>query len=529
MYRKTKIGVKHLQGILLALVISLILTASVPVNADTSKTTTSKVTYGYSYFRDDLAVYHRFLPSPAPEGLYYQGRMTAFGNIDDTPEKEVIVLLVVGAEPRQTSYSDDADFGNWSHAFLLITDDKGKNPKKKELFKLFDTGTHPLEVPAAKAIELHAPPFTFTQPTHGPSFRLVDLTDDGTLDVWVESTDGVALISFENGEFKEVFSHYPVTREKFAETPEIEYHGYDWYDLPEPRAEMYHRFLAPPPPEKLVYTTRKKAIANIDDTPEKETIVLMVAQPRGEDAEGGDWGVWNQAFLLIAENEVYGFPKKKDLFKLFALGTYAWEAPAKTIEVQSAPFIFRDHKAWSGGPWGFQWVTFKLIDLTGDGILDIWLEHAYGIAVISFQNGEFVEVCSAYSSTRREDPMEYIDLDNDGIYEIKIPDRISIGTDGASYPEWVSLYEWNGTTYILNNERFYAENDDFLLRLLKAYNHVLIRYGRYEEYSFYIGLVYHYRGNFAMARGYLQWVVKHAKSDDYRHAAESILKEMPSH
>ena len=46
--------------------------------------------------------------------------------------------------------------------------------------------------------------------------------------------------------------------------------------------------------------------------------------------------------------------------------------------------------------------------------------------------------------------MEYIDLDNDGTYEIKIPDRTSIGTDRGSYPEWVSLYEWNGTTYILN-------------------------------------------------------------------------------
>ena len=162
MYRKTRIMAKHIQSILLGLAISLILTAWVSVNADTSKTTTSKVTYSYSYFRDDLARYYRFLPSPTPEGLYYQGRMSAFGNIDDTPEKEVVVLLVVGAELRQTSYSNDADFGNWSHAFLLITDNKGKNPEKKELFKLFDTGTHPLEVPTAKAIERHTSPFTFT-------------------------------------------------------------------------------------------------------------------------------------------------------------------------------------------------------------------------------------------------------------------------------------------------------------------------------------------------------------------------------
>ena len=515
---------KHLQSILLALAISLIPTAWVSVNADTSKTTTATVSYGYCYFRDDLAAYYRFLPSPTPEGLYYQGRMRTFANIDDTPEKEAIVLLVVGTEPRQT-FSDNADFGNWSQAFLLITDNKIENPEKKELFKLFDTGTRPLDV-SAKSIKLQSPPFDVKQTTD-VSFKLADVTDDGTLDVWVESPYGVALISFHNGEFVEVSSN-SVTREKLAETPEIEYHSYDWYDLPEPQAEMYHRFLGTPPPEKLVYTTREKAIANIDDTPEKETIVLMAAQPQGKDAEGGDWGVWNQAFLLIAENEIHGFPKKKDLFKLFALGTYAWDPPAKTIEVQSAPFIFRDHKSWSG-PWGFQGVSFELIDLTGDGILDIWVEHAYGVAVISFQNGEFKAVCSAYSSIRREDPIEYIDLDNDGIYEIKIPDRISIDTDGASYPEWVSLYKWDGNTYVLNNERFYAENDDFLIYLLEAYNHVLIRFGRYEEYSFYIGLVHYYRGNVPMARGYLRWVVKHAEKNDYKQAAKALLEKMPSY
>ncbi len=32
-----------------------------------------------------------------------------------------------------------------------------------------------------------------------------------------------------------------------------------------------------------------------------------------------------------------------------------------------------------------------------------------------------------------------------------------------------------------------------------------------------------------MARGYLQWVVKHAKNDDYRQAAKALLKEIPTH
>ena len=50
--------------------------------------------------------------------------------------------------------------------------------------------THPLEVPA-KTIALHDPPFVLKQPTN-TTFRLVDLTGDGTLDVWVESAYGVA-------------------------------------------------------------------------------------------------------------------------------------------------------------------------------------------------------------------------------------------------------------------------------------------------------------------------------------------------
>ena len=309
-------------------------------------------------------------------------------------------------------------------------------------------------------------------------------------------------------------------------TPDVEYHFYDPYDFPtDPEGEKYHRFLATPPPDTLSYTTRMKAIANIDDTPEKETIVLMVTQPREELVE---WGQWNQAFLLIAENEADGFPKKKDIFKLFASRTYPWDVPAKTIEVQSAPFVFR--KFYGSGPWGFQGVSFELVDLTGDGILDIWAEHAYGVAVISFQAGEFKAVCSAYSSIKREGPIEYIDLDKDDIYEIKIPDRISINfIDTGSRPEWVSLYEWDGNTYVLNNRRFYADNDEFLIRILDRYNVVLNHYGRYEEYSFYIGLVYYYRDNVQMARAYLQWVVKHGKKQDYIQAAESLLKKLPSH
>ena len=186
-----------------------------------------------------------------------------------------------------------------------------------------------------------------------------------------------------------------------------------------------------PPPEGASYGTRQKAVANIDDTPEKETIVLMVDNSKEE------WRAWSQAFLLITEpeTEIDGFPKTKELFGLFGATTHDLNVPTKTIEVQSAPFVFR--KPWSREDWSFKRVSFDLVDLTGDGILDIWADHAEGVAVISFQNGEFTEVCSAFSSTRREGPIEYVDLDNDGIYEIKIPDSIHIkGAPGAAALKW---------------------------------------------------------------------------------------------
>lgn len=510
---ETKDMKQPLQTTLLVFVISLILTAF-SVNAETPQTTASQVQYNYYYHLNDLheQKYHRFLPNPVPEELYYHTRITAISNVDETPEKETVVLMVVGTKPH-------ADFGNWHQAFLLITSTKAGKLESKAFFKLFDVGTHLLDVPAAKAIELHNLTFGLRQPLD-VSFKLADLTGDGILDVWLESVYGVALVSFENGEFQEVLTNNTVTRKKLAEDPDIEYY---LYNVPsDPQGERYHRFSPILAPEVRYYNTRKTAIANVDDTPEKETIVLMTADTGSE----GPRGEWTRAFLLIAENEA-DMLKKKDLFKLFDVWPYDFDVMAKTVELQSAPFVFRE--AIRIDPWQFG-IAFSLVDLTGDGILDVWVESAYGVVVISFQNGEFVEVCSAYTSSRRKSSIEYIDIDKDSIYEIKIPDRISIDGPRAAYLPWMSFYEWDGTTYVLNNKRFYAENDEFLTRLLEQYIfwQPFSRFSRNEEiYHFYIGLIYSYRDNAPMARELLQRVVAHGKKQDYIQAAEELLKNLP--
>ena len=199
-----------MQTIRLGLALSLILTAF-SVKAEISETT-SDVKYKRWYYSHEGKIYHRFLPSPTPKALSYRTRMSATANIDDTPEKETVALLLVDVPPKKYVYP----IGNWVQAFLLITNTQAGKLEKKDLFKLYDTGTHTLDVPAAKTVVPQSPRFVFTQPpkdalkSRNANFTLVDLTGDGTLDIWVEFGYAVAVISFQNGEFKELFSSYTV-------------------------------------------------------------------------------------------------------------------------------------------------------------------------------------------------------------------------------------------------------------------------------------------------------------------------------
>ena len=186
-------------------------------------------------------------------------------------------------------------------------------------------------------------------------------------------------------------------------TSDVEYKRYEWPTDPEGR--KYHRFLRAHPPEGLFYDTRQKVIANIDDTPEKETIVSIVADS-GHDAFAGNWV---QAFLLILdETETDGFPKKKAFFKFLGLGTPDLDVPAKAVKVQKPPFVFNPGSDKGHG------APFTLVDLTGDGVLDVWFNLGEAIAVISFQNGEFKEIFSSYTVHGLLPDAEYVDLDNDG-------------------------------------------------------------------------------------------------------------------
>ena len=300
-------------------------------------------------------------------------------------------------------------------------------------------------------------------------------------------------------------------------TSEIEYQRY-------PEGRKYRRFFPSPIPEGLSGDALLKATANIDDTPEKETVVLMLVEQRENYPFDGNW---HQAFLLITDENANGEAKKKAFFKLFDSGVYDLEVPATPIDLQSPLFVFTEPPK---NAIKSRYAAFKLVDLTGDGTLDIWVEFGYAVAVISFQDGEFKEIFSTYTVPGMLPDAEYVDLDKDGTYEIKIPYSIQIeDLLGAPYLPWVSLYEWNRSAYVLDNERFYADNDEFLIRLLSDYNYQLLRYGTIinlcETYRFYLGLLYYYRGSKFPSD--LEWILEHAKNEDYIHAAEDLLKELP--
>lgn len=323
-----------------------------------------------------------------------------------------------------------------------------------------------------------------------------------------------------------------------AATPAIKYHRFE--NPSDPEGEMYHQFL-PPVPERSFYDTRLKASANIDDTPEIETVVSILADGgRGSVFDGN----WTQAFLLITTTKA-GMPKKKKLFKVLDVADHAI-----SIKRHPPPFIL--NVQLTDKPHG---LGFKLIDLTGDGILDIWIEPGNVIVVISFQNGEFKEIFRSYSYTHRGGA-EYVDIDNDGSYELKIPNRVYLdGFFRTAHPVWMNLYDWDGTAYVLNNEKFYTQENEIFFKLLSAYNHhlrakykyqltletkdpALIRRSNrqtilsgdvsryFEVYDFYIGLGYYFRGELFYAQRYLQSVATEAKNREYRSAADNMLKEL---
>ncbi|MFQ6040308.1 MAG: tol-pal system YbgF family protein [Candidatus Poribacteria bacterium] len=310
-----------------------------------------------------------------------------------------------------------------------------------------------------------------------------------------------------------------------AEYVRIEYKGFE-----ESEGKEYQQFFPHLREGEGWYWTRMKGIGNVDNTPEKEEVVLITVQ------EHTNWD-YRQAFLLVCtrKNEAI---EKKYLLEIFN------NEKEEFIEGQSPPYVFQQRDIIHR--WYPNHADFKLVDLNKDGILDVFVRLWFSggsaapfyVVAVSFQDGNLKKVFSSFA-VMRDYPAQYLDIDKDGVYEILIPNEITVGFEHAADPIWISCYEWNGKRYRINNQKFYSKDTDILISFLQLYSYRLRWYSDrlwgglktemyFEGYEFYLGLIYYYRRNLDSARYYLERIVDKAKNENYVREARAILKSLAS-
>jgi hypothetical protein len=324
-----------------------------------------------------------------------------------------------------------------------------------------------------------------------------------------------------------VFAPWQVKADSPQKTiPYVEYQLYN-----EQEGKEYQQFL-PSLHEGQWYWTRMVGIGNVDNIPDVEEIALITLQNSEEHREPFQY--W-QAFLLVCVRH------EKSLEKKYLLEIFNNTEKEFSTEKPHPPMIFDRYGDWEFFPSNG---SFQLIDLNHDGILDIFIQLSntggsyflYCVEVVSFQSGELKRLFTSFAGVTSP---QVLDIDSDGLYEIQIPDEIAVaGFEPASDPTWVSLYEWNGKDYVLNNKKFYSRDNDTLIQFLQFYCYRLqwyanqIFYGEsktemyFEDYEFYLGLIYYYKEKPYLARDFLGRIVEKAKSKDYIKEAQSILKQL---
>jgi hypothetical protein len=296
---------------------------------------------------------------------------------------------------------------------------------------------------------------------------------------------------------------------------------YEWYD--EPGGAEYKGIL-PPLEEGKWYWIRYKGIGNIDNTNDLEEVVLVTVQ----DTSATDYE-YEKAFILVCKRENNTL-KIKYIVQIYD--------KAETKAHQYPPFVFGNRPNFDPNNG-----RFELVDLNNDGILDVFVQLWYSggsyapyyVVITSFVDGCFERIFSIRAGLG-DFEIKYADIDRDGIYEIEIPNEITVGFEHATDPTWISLYEWNGKEYVLNNKKFYSRDNDVLIQFLQFYCNRLQWYADqilfwglktemyFEDYEFYLGLIYYYKEKPYLARNFLERIVEKAKKEDYIREAK-IMKQ----
>jgi len=292
---------------------------------------------------------------------------------------------------------------------------------------------------------------------------------------------------------------------------------YERYD--EPEGVEYSRLL-PPLPEGMWYWTRYKGTGNVDATDDVEEVVLVTVQDNGAtDYE------YEKAFILVCKIENH-MPELK-----YSLPIYD---RTETDAYQCPPSVFRKGRGHAPNHG-----EFELVDLNKDGVLDVFIKLWYSggsyapfyVSIASFINERFDRIFTVSAGPGDEFEVKYVDIDRDGVYEIQIPNEIFIkGIEHSASPAWVSLYAWNDKDYVSYDAKFYSTDTSVLISFLERYVRQLRRRSdRYfEDYEFYLGLIYYYRGDLDLykSHSYLSRIVKKAKNENYLKEARVILKRL---
>jgi hypothetical protein len=292
------------------------------------------------------------------------------------------------------------------------------------------------------------------------------------------------------------------------------------YHDPKGDAE-YWGFLPEIDPSTHYYWTRAVARADVDGDKQADDIAVVSLQQRGD-----EFGTVARAYLLVGE-------RNGDAVTNRSVTVLFDDADRPCYE--DCPLIY-PLIDWEVEP---THTRLDLVDLTGDGVPEVcfypWIlgnASPYYLSVHTYRDGEFVPILRRRGVTRTELP-SYGDADADGRFEVVLANTIFVdGTDTASDPDWVSVFEWDGEALVDDSRSYHAADEQLILEYVRRYESnteraALVRYERYfHEYEFYMGMIHLYKDNAEKARYFLERVVEQAEREVFQAAARDALLDM---
>ena len=106
------------------------------------------------------------------------------------------------------------------------------------------------------------------------------------------------------------------------------------------------------------------------------------------------------------------------------------------------------------------------------------------------------------------------------------------GTDTASDPDWVSVFEWDGEAFVDDSRSYHATDEQLMKEYVRRYESnterdaSLHRDRFYHEYEFYMGMIHLYKDHAEKARYFLERVAVQAEREVFQAAARDALLDM---